>query len=107
LNNNTSNSNNKKANGKSNKGQQQSRWQASGSAAKTDLTGKLGSNSKLTQQERQCQMDNNLCLFCGKGGHWVTDCNLAKANSLKAHVVTMISTDSKSKDKKSADAKKE
>jgi hypothetical protein len=71
------------------------------------LSGKLGSNGKLTQQERQYRMDNNLWLFCGKGGHWVTDCNLAKANSSKAHTITMTSTDSESKDKKLADVKKE
>jgi hypothetical protein len=105
-NSNTSNSNDKKSDGKSNKGQRQS-GQASGSAAKTDLTGKLGSNGKLTQQERQRRIDNNLCLFCGKGGHRVTDCTLAKANSSKARAVTTTSADSESKDKKSADAKKE
>jgi hypothetical protein len=71
------------------------------------LSSKLGSNGKLTQQERQCQKDNNLCLFCRKGRHWVTDCNLVKANSSKAHTVTMTSADSKSKDKKSPDVKKE
>jgi hypothetical protein len=99
--------NNKKTDGKSNKGQQQSRQQASGSATKTDLSAKIKSNGKLTQQERQCWMDNNLCLFCGKGGHQATDCNLVKANSSKAHAITMSSVDSKSKDKKLADAKKE
>jgi hypothetical protein len=104
--NNTSNSNDKKSDGKSNKGQRQS-GQASGSAAKTDLTGKLGSNGKLTQQERQRRIDSNLCLFCGKGGHRVTDCMLTKANSSKARAVTMTSVDSESKDKKSADVKKE
>jgi hypothetical protein len=71
------------------------------------LSGKLGSNGKLTQQERQRWMDNNLCLFCRKGGHRVTDCNLTKANSSKARAVTMTSADPESKDKKSADAKKE
>ena len=51
--NNNNSSNNKKNKQKSNKGQQQSGKQASGSATKTDLTGKLGSNGKLTQQEHQ------------------------------------------------------
>jgi hypothetical protein len=100
--------NNKKSNRKSNKGQQQSRQQASRSTTKTNVSGKLGSNGKLIQQERQCWMDNNLCLFCVKGGHRVTDCNLTKANSLKARTITTTFTDSKFKDKKKlADAKKE
>ena len=34
-----------------------------------DLTGKLGKDGKLTPQERQCHMDNSLCLFCGKTRH--------------------------------------
>jgi hypothetical protein len=29
---------------------------------------------KLTQQERQHRMDNNLCLYCGKSGHRAIDC---------------------------------
>jgi Zinc knuckle len=39
-----------------------------------DLTEKLGKDSKLTQQERQCRQDNNLCLFCGQAGHRVREC---------------------------------
>jgi hypothetical protein len=51
-------------------------------------------------------MDNNLCLFCSKGSHKVSDCNL-KNNSSKAHAMTTTSTDSKSKEKKLAKLKKE
>ena len=39
-----------------------------------DWTGKLGKDGKLTPQERQCRMDNSLCLFCGKTGHIAKDC---------------------------------
>ena len=39
-----------------------------------DLTGKLGKDGKLTPQERQCCMDNSLCLFCGKIGHIAKEC---------------------------------
>jgi hypothetical protein len=51
-------------------------------------------------------MDNNLCLFCGKGGHKVSECQL-KDNSSKAHTATTTSTDSASKEKKLAKPKKE
>jgi hypothetical protein len=51
-------------------------------------------------------MDNNLCLFCGKGGHKVSECWF-KDNSSKACTVTTTSTDSESKEKKPAEPKKE
>ena len=41
---------------------------------RVDLTGKLDSRGKLTQQERQCQIDKNLCLFCGGSGHCTDNC---------------------------------
>jgi hypothetical protein len=34
-----------------------------------DLSGKLDSQGKLTQQEWQHRIDKNLCLFCGGSGH--------------------------------------
>jgi len=34
----------------------------------------LGSNGKLTPEERKCHLDNKLCLRCGKLGHMVSDC---------------------------------
>jgi hypothetical protein len=51
-------------------------------------------------------MDNNLCLFCGKGGHKVSEYQL-KDNSSKAHAITTTSADSESKEKKPAKPKKE
>jgi len=42
------------------------------SSSKLDLTGKLDSHGKLTTKEHQYHIDNNLCLFCGKKGHWIT-----------------------------------
>jgi hypothetical protein len=51
-------------------------------------------------------MDNNLCLFCGKGGHKVSECQL-KDNSSKACTTTTTSADSESKEKKPAELKKE
>jgi hypothetical protein len=46
-----------------------------------DLSGKLSNDGKLTSDERQRRMQNNLCLYCGKGGHKATECSLAKANT--------------------------
>ena len=43
---------------------------------KPDLTRKLDTRGKLTQQERQRRIDNDLCLYCGKKGHRVPDCEL-------------------------------
>ena len=50
---------------------------------KLDLTRKLDSCGKLTQQERQHHIDNNLCLFCGKSRHKVPDCPTKLASSAK------------------------
>ena len=52
-------------------------------STKPDLTGKLNSHGKLTQQERQRRIDNNLCMFCSKKGHKVNDCIL-RQNAVKA-----------------------
>jgi hypothetical protein len=65
-----------------------------------DLTGKLGKDGKLTQEERQRRMDNNLCLFCGGGGHKASDCpkstsSAAKARASKTSDPKSDSTDSK------------
>jgi len=58
------------------------------STTKPDLSGKLDSHGKLTTKERQYWIDNNLCLFCGKKGHWVTDCLSAKASTAKGRAAT-------------------
>jgi hypothetical protein len=39
-----------------------------------DLTGKLGKDGKLTDEERKRCMDNHLCLFCAAAGHYARDC---------------------------------
>jgi hypothetical protein len=125
-NNNSSNNSGKKNDKKSDKGQKQQnsgkQQQASGSTPKNDLSSKLDSSGKrtqvasglkwqadssgkLTQQECQRWMDNNLCLFCGKGGHKVSECRL-KDNFSKACAVITTSADSKSKEKKLAKPKK-
>ena len=50
-----------------------------------DLTRKLGKDSKLTPQERQCRMDNSLCLFCGKTGNIAKECPKSMAIAARAH----------------------
>jgi len=58
------------------------------STMKPDLSGKLDSHGKLTAKERQYRIDNNLCLFCGKKGHRITDCLSAKASTAKGRAAT-------------------
>ena len=54
------------------------------------LAPKLRKDSRLTQEERQCCMDNNLCLFCSKPGHIATNCS--KAAAAKACTATVSTT---------------
>jgi hypothetical protein len=46
---------------------------------RVDLSGKLDSKGKLTQQERQHWIDKNLCLFCRGSGHWTDTCLVKSA----------------------------
>ena len=61
-----------------------------------DYASKLGKDSKLTPQERQCHIDKNLCLCCGASGHWASDCPkgqaTAKAHTSKTTLATQEST---------------
>ena len=60
----------------------------------SDLASKLGVDGRLTQQERQRRMDQNLCLFCGKPGHMAKDCNKVAATKARAASPTQDSSDS-------------
>jgi len=54
-----------------------------------DLTGKLGKDGKLTTEERNRRLTNNLCLFCGVAGHRASECRkAAKARSAKTSEIT-------------------
>jgi hypothetical protein len=68
-----------------------------------DLSGKLDSKGKLTQQEWQCRVDKNLCLFCGGSGHWTDTCPVKSA---KGHAITMESVPTLSKSKESGTSSK-
>jgi ferredoxin len=75
---------------------------------RVDLTGKLDSRGKLTQQERQRRIDKNLCLFCGGFGHRTDNCPV-KASSTKARASTTetVTPPAKAKPKESgSEAKK-
>jgi Retrotransposon gag protein len=70
-----------------------------------DLTGKLDSKGKLTQQERQCQIDKNLCLFCRGSSHWTNTCLVKSA---RGHAATTESVPTPLKSKESStDSKKD
>ena len=56
---------------------------------RVDLTGKLDSHGKLTQQERQNRIDKNLCLFCGGAGHQANNCPV-KARSANGRASTAV-----------------
>jgi hypothetical protein len=49
-----------------------------------DLSGKLDSKGKLTQQEWQRQIDKNLCLFCGGSRHQTDTCLVKSARGRAA-----------------------
>src|SRR5882724_13076924 len=49
-----------------------------------DLSSKLSKDRKLTPQERQCRLENKLCLFCGASGHVAKDCPKSTSASSKA-----------------------
>src|SRR5271168_2289572 len=55
----------------------------SGGSDKPAYADKL-KNGKLTPQERQSRMDNELCLYCGETGHKAGNCNKQSSSSSKA-----------------------
>jgi hypothetical protein len=62
-----------------------------------DLSGKLDSKGKLTQQEWQCWIDKSLCLFCGGSGHQTDTCPVKSARG-RAATMEPVPTPSKSKE---------
>ena len=63
----------------------------------SDLSSKLRKDSKLTQQECQCHFDQNLCLFCRKGGHVMKHCSKATSSTAKGSSATIMDKTSKAK----------
>jgi hypothetical protein len=70
---------------------------------RVDLSGKLDSKGKLTQQERQHRIDKNLCLFCGGSGHRTDTC---RVKSARGRAITMESVPTLSKSKESGTSSK-
>ena len=56
-----------------------------------DLTGKLGKDGKLTDEERKRRLDNRLCLFCAAAGHSARDCPKSTSRAAKARAATTSS----------------
>ena len=52
--------------------------------AKSAISNTLTKDGKLTKQERQHCLTNNLCMYCGGVGHKVSDCNKASSSTTKA-----------------------
>ncbi|KIK25615.1 hypothetical protein PISMIDRAFT_9595 [Pisolithus microcarpus 441] len=51
---------------------------------KSDIMHLLGKDGKLNAAERQHHLTNNLCLFCGKGGHSMKGCPKSTSCAAKA-----------------------
>jgi hypothetical protein len=68
-----------------------------------DLSNKLGKDGKLTQQERKCRYDNNLCLFCRQTGHMAKKCPKSLSSASKGRTAKTMET--KSEPKLATDAK--
>ena len=52
--------------------------------AKSAISDALTKDGKLTQQEWQHCLTNNLCMYCGGVGHKASDCNKASSSAAKA-----------------------
>jgi Retrotransposon gag protein len=70
---------------------------------RVNLSGKLDSKGKLTQQEQQHRIDKNLCLFCGGSGHRTDTCPV---KSTRGHAAAMESVPTPSKLKESSTSSK-
>ena len=69
----------------------------SNSASTSPLADKLGKDGKLTQQERQRRLDNNLCIFCGCTGHMAKECPKSTSAASKAKARASTAGDDESK----------
>jgi Zinc knuckle len=49
---------------------------------------KVGKNGKLTTEERERRIKEDLCLYCGEKGHKAQDCPKSKAAKARASALT-------------------
>ena len=102
-NNNNNNKNNSSNSSTSNTTRNINSSNANQKKLNSNLSSKLRKDSKLTQQEHQCHFNQNLCLFCGKGGHAVKDCSKVMSSTAKGRSATI--TDKTSEAKSSLESK--
>jgi hypothetical protein len=92
------NSSKKPGSTSSNSGNRKPTSTSSGSSSTpkpSPLADKLGKDGRLTQEERQRRIDNDLCLFCGKSGHKASDCPKSTLSASKARAAKTSSSVSK------------
>ena len=92
---------NPNSSGKSSKGSGQFQKKT---PALSDLSSKLGKDGKLTNEERCCHFENNLCMFCGQSGHIAKDCPRASSRAAKARAADVATPAVKPED--SSESKK-
>ncbi|KIK17432.1 hypothetical protein PISMIDRAFT_15116 [Pisolithus microcarpus 441] len=66
------------------KGKSKSKDNQKPDAVKSDIAHLLSKDGKLNAAECQHCLTNNLCLFCGKGGHSAKDCPKSTSHATKA-----------------------
>jgi hypothetical protein len=72
-------SGNSNANTSSGKGKEKLKGNQGSDGNKKPETDRLGKDGKLTPEERQWRMDNQLCLVCAQSGHRARECPKAKS----------------------------
>ena len=80
---NTSNNSTKKTHSSTNDSHKSNKPSTVNNSSKSAISDKL-KDGKLTQQERQRRMDNNLCMYCGSVGHKASDCPKSTSSASKA-----------------------
>ena len=72
-----------------------------------ELSDKLGKDGKLTSEEHKRRFEQNLCMFCGGGGHKAKECLKSGSQAAKARsATTTTTTTSEAKPMASTEAKK-
>ena len=83
-----------------NKNKSSSSSSSTSKSTTSDAPSHLGKDGKLTEEERQQQIKDKLCMFCGQPGHMAKDCPKSTSKSTKtkaraARVETSATAESK------------